>query len=169
MAQGTANGGTDGAVFRGVTHVALDAKGRLAIPARYRDSVLGGEPPGTGAPRPQLVITVDPSGCLLLYPRANWEPIQAHLMALSSFDESIRRLQRLLVGHADDVELDAAGRILIPPELRAFARLEHRAVLVGQGNKFEIWDEPRWQEQMEKAAEQAVAGALPAELQGFSL
>jgi MraZ protein len=168
VAQGTANAGAGGAVFRGVTHVALDSKGRLAIPARYRDGVLGAEPPEPGAPRPHLVITVDPSGCLLLYPRAQWEPIQARLMSLSSFNEPIRRLQRLLVGHADDVELDAAGRILIPPELRAYASLDHRVVLVGQGNKFEIWDEPRWREQTAQAITFS-AGTLPAELDGFSL
>ena len=168
MAQGTASAGPDGALFRGVTHVALDAKGRLAIPARYRDGVLGDGLLEAVPRRPAMVITVDPSGCLLLYPRAHWEPIQAQLMSLSSFNEPIRRLQRLLVGHADDLELDAAGRILIPPELRAYANLQHRVVLVGQGNKFEIWDEPRWQEQTAQAITFS-AGALPAELDGFSL
>jgi len=168
VAQGTATAGPDGALFRGITHVALDAKGRLAIPARYRESVLASEPPPSDGSRRTLVITVDPSRCLLLYPRAQWEPIQARLMSLSSFNEPIRRLQRLLVGHADDVELDAAGRILIPPELRAYAGLEHRVVLVGQGNKFEIWDEPRWQEQTAQAITFSVGG-LPSELDGFSL
>ena len=113
-------------VFRGVTQLVLDAKGRLAIPARHRDALAGD---GNG----RLVLTADPSRCLLLYPLAAWEPIQARLMALSSFDEKIRGLQRLIVGHADDVEIDAAGRILVPPALRRYANLDKHVVLVGQG------------------------------------
>ena len=113
---GTDDGGGGGpgnghAVFRGVTHLSLDAKGRLAVPARYRDALAGGA-------EGRVVLTADPSRCLLLYPLAAWEPIQARLMGLSSFDAKIRALQRLLVGHADDVEIDAAGRILVPPALR---------------------------------------------------
>lgn len=152
-----------GPVFRGVTHLALDAKGRLAIPAKYRDALQSNE---TG--QRSLVLTVDPSRCLLLYPRAAWEPIQARLMRLSSFNEPIRRLQRLLVGHADDVDLDGAGRILVSAELRQYAGLEHDVVLVGQGNKFELWDAPCWQEQTAQAITFS-AGQLPPELDGFSL
>ncbi len=152
----------DGAFFRGVTHLALDTKGRLAIPARHRDALAGGEG-STGAP----VLTADPSHCLLLYPRAAWEPIQARLMALSSFNAQIRGLQRLLVGHADDVEIDAAGRILVPPSLRQYASLDHRVVLVGQWRKFELWDEAKWQD--ETARTLTFDGALPPELDGFSL
>jgi MraZ protein len=157
-----------GSVFRGVSHLAVDAKGRLAVPARYRDALRAPEPAADGQPYHPLVLTVDPSGCLLMYPRAAWEPIQAGLMKLSSFNEPIRRLQRLLVGHADDADLDAAGRILIPPELRQFAGLDHRVVLVGQGNRFEVWDEARWQAQTAQAITFS-AGALPPELEGFSL
>jgi MraZ protein len=150
-----------GAVFRGVTHLALDNKGRLAIPAKHRETLAAN---GNG----QLVLTADPSHCLLLYPLPDWEPIQDRLMALSSFDEKIRGLQRLLVGHADDVELDGAGRILVPPALRQFARLDRRVVLVGQGKKFELWDDATW---LDRTA-QAVgfpAGGLPPGLDGFSL
>ena len=89
----------------------------------------------------RLVLTADPSRCLLLYPLAAWEPIQARLMALSSFNEKIRSLQRLLVGYADDVDIDTAGRILVPPSLRRYANLDKHVVLVGQGHKFELWDE----------------------------
>jgi MraZ protein len=89
-------------------------------------------------------------------------------MALSSFNEQIRGLQRLLVGHADDVEMDNAGRILVPPALRQYAGLDHRVVLVGQGNKFELWDEAKWQDQTARALT-FPAGGLPAELDGFSL
>ncbi len=151
-----------GAFFRGVTHLALDTKGRLAIPARHRGALTG----VNGAARP-IVLTADPSRCLLLYPRGAWEPIQARLMALSSFNAQTRGLQRLLVGHADDVEMDSAGRILVPPSLRQYASLEHRVVLVGQGNKFELWDEARWQD--ETARTVTFDGPLPPELDGFSL
>ena len=114
------------------------------------------------------MLTVDPSRCLLVYPRATWEPIQARLMALSSFNGEIRRLQRLLVGHADDVEMDGAGRILVSPALRRFAGLDHHVVLVGQGNKFELWDEAKWGEPTARAVT-FPAGTLPPELDGFSL
>jgi MraZ protein len=114
-----------------------------------------------------MVLTADPSHCLLLYPLAEWEPIQSRLMALSSFNERIRSLQRLLVGHADDVELDGAGRILVPPALRLYSALDKHVVLVGQGNKFELWDEARWTEQTTQAI--AFPGGLPPELDGFSL
>ncbi len=151
--------------FRGVTHLALDAKGRLAIPSRHRDALLGNGASGVNG---AIVLTADPSRCLLLYPRAAWEPIQARLMALSSFNAEIRGLQRLLVGHADDVEVDGNGRILVPPALRQYAALDHHVVLVGQGNKFELWDEAKWQEQTARTIA-FPAGGLPPELDGFSL
>ncbi len=167
MAAAQTGGGEGGAVFRGVSHLALDAKGRLAIPAKHRDGLAG--PAGADGTHPHgLVLTADPSRCLLLYPRAQWEPIQERLMALSSFNEPIRALQRLIVGHADDVEMDGAGRILVPPSLRQYASLEHRVVLVGQGNKFELWDEGRWLEQTAKAVA-FPSGSVPPELAGFSL
>ncbi|MEO5701805.1 MAG: division/cell wall cluster transcriptional repressor MraZ [Casimicrobiaceae bacterium] len=159
-------------MFRGVTHLALDAKGRLAIPAKHRALLTGeaaSEAVGDGALAPgSLILTADPSRCLLLYPHAEWEPIQARLMGLSSFNETLRSLQRLLVGHADDVDIDGAGRILVPPSLRQYASLEHRVVLVGQGNKFELWDETRWLEATARAIA-FPAGSLPSELDGFSL
>jgi MraZ protein len=162
-ATGAGEGFGAGAVFRGVTHLALDAKGRLAIPARHRDALVKPDPAAG-----HLVLTADPSRCLLLYPRAAWEPIQARLMALSSFNAEIRGLQRLLVGHADDVAMDGAGRILVPPALRQYAGLDHRVVLVGQGNKFELWDEAKWQEETARTIT-FPAGGLPPELDGFSL
>jgi len=168
VAQGVAGSMAGASVFRGVTHLALDAKGRLAVPARYREALSADTTPPGDAGRGVLVLTVDPSGCLLLYPRLAWEPIQARLMALSSFNSEIRRLQRLLVGHADDVEMDNAGRILVSPALRQYAGLDHRVVLVGQGNKFELWDDSRWQEQTAQAITFS-AGTLPPELDGFSL
>jgi MraZ protein len=157
---GAIDGGSVRPVFRGVSEVVLDAKGRIAIPARHRDGLVGG---GSG----RIVITADHGGCLLIYPQATWEPIQAELMALSSFDDRIRSVQRLLVGHADDVELDAAGRILVPPALRRYAGLDKRVVLVGQGQKLELWDEAKWQAQVAQTI--TFPGGLPPGLQGLSL
>ena len=158
---GPGSGGVALPVFRGVTQQALDVKGRLAIPARHRDA-LAMDGPG------RLVLTADPSRCLLLYPLAAWEPIQARLMALSSFNDKIRSLQRLLVGYADDVDIDTAGRILVPPSLRRYANLDKHVVLVGQGHKFELWDEAQWQAQTAQAIAFPPDG-LPSELDGFTL
>ena len=146
--------------FRGITQLVLDAKGRLAIPSRHREALAEGAS--------QLIVTADPSRCLLLYPPSAWEPIQARRMGLSSFDERTRGLQRLLVGHADDLEIDAAGRILVPPALRRYASLDKLVVLVGQGRKFELWDETAWAAQTAKAIAFPADG-LPPELDGFTL
>ena len=163
MADGVETGGRgDGdarGMFRGVTELVLDAKGRLAIPARHREGLTD----GTG----RLVVTADPSHCLLLYPLLAWEPIQQQLMSFPSFNERLRGLQRLIVGHADDVEIDAAGRILVPAALRKFAGLDKHVVLVGQGHRFELWDHGQWQAQTAQTI--AFPAGLPPELDGFSL
>jgi transcriptional regulator MraZ len=147
-------------VFRGIAQLALDNKGRLAVPAKYRDALLAN---GGG----RLVITADPSRCLLIYPQPAWEPIQQKLGSLSSFDVSLRKLQRLLVGNASDVEMDGTGRILVPGPLRQYAHLEKDVVLVGQGGKFELWDQEKWNQQMEEA--ELFKNGIPPELDGFSL
>jgi MraZ protein len=161
--RGDGGGSKPGAhpLFRGVTHLSLDAKGRLAVPSRYRDALAAG---GEG----RVVLTADPSRCLLIYPLTEWEPRQARLMAGPSLNEAVRSLQRLLVGHADDVELDGSGRILIPPSLRTYASLDKHVVLVGQGHRFELWGHAQWQAQTAKAITFDV-GQLPPELSGFSL
>ena len=148
-------------MFRGATSLNLDAKGRLGVPSRHRE-MLQTQCAG------RLVMTAHPHRCLLLYPQPTWEPIQSKIMSLSSFDPQSSRLQRLLVGYAEDVELDGAGRLLISAVLREFAALEKQAMLVGQGSHFEIWSLAAWQGQMD----QAMSGtdmALPVELEGFSL
>ena len=148
-------------MFRGVTALTLDSKGRLAVPAKFREVLqlrAGGK----------LVITADSALCLLVYAAPDWEPIQQRLMGLSSFNTRTRDLQRLLVGNASDVELDGAGRILIPPSLRKFAGLDKDVALVGQGARFELWDEAKWDAQMDKSIALNEEG-IPPELEDFSL
>jgi MraZ protein len=148
-------------VFRGVTALTLDSKGRLAIPAKFREVLqlrAGGK----------LVVTADSALCLLIYAATDWDPIQQRLMGLSSFNTRTRDLQRLLVGNASDVELDASGRILIPPPLRKFAGLDKDVALVGQGTRFELWDEVKWDAQMDKSIALNEEG-IPPELEDFSL
>ncbi|HSO06419.1 MAG TPA: division/cell wall cluster transcriptional repressor MraZ [Pelomicrobium sp.] len=148
-------------MFRGVAQLSLDSKGRLAIPARHRD-VLRERCDG------RLIITADPSRCLLIYPLPDWEPIEAKLNSLSSFNPVTRSLQRLLVGNACDVELDGSGRVLVPPPLRQFAALDKNVVLVGQGSKLELWDATQWDQRVEEALAFR-DGGIPPELDGFSL
>lgn len=148
-------------MFQGAAQFNLDGKGRLTIPARYRDILLA-------HCAGQLVLTADADGCLLLYPQPEWQPIREKLMQLSSFNPRIRALQRFLVGYAEDVVMDASGRVLVSATLRDYAQLDKRVMLVGQGNKFELWDETRWQALHEKMAGFSVDD-LPPELEGFTL
>lgn len=148
-------------MFRGINAINLDTKGRLAVPTRYREAL------GTA-----LVVTIDTEeACLLLYPTKQWQLIEDNLQKLPSFNATARRIQRLLIGHATDVEIDGNGRILLPPLLRDYAHLDKRVVLIGQGNKFEMWDEDHWQSRREQwlADESAKMDALPDEMKTFSL
>lgn len=151
-------------MFRGITAINLDPKGRMVMPTRYRERLLahGG----------QMVITIDTeSPCLLLYPLAEWEIIERKLEALPSFNQVTRRIQRLLIGHATEVEMDNSGRILLPPLLREYARLEKHLMLVGQGKKFELWDETQWQSGRDIWLEEQtqLGKELPDELQTLAL
>lgn len=147
-------------MFRGSTQLSLDSKGRLAIPAKYRDELFdscGGN----------IVVTADPSKCLLIYPQPAWEPIEKKLNSFSSFNPQIRSLQRLIIGNACDVEMDSSGRILISALLRQFAGLQKEAMLIGQGEKFELWDKEQWDMQIDMAT--VYKDGIPPELEGFSL
>ena len=135
----------------------------MVMPTRYREQLQE-----RGDCR--LVVTVDRDECLLIYPLPDWEEIEGKLMRLPAFNPQSRRLQRLMVGHATDVELDGHGRLLLPPKLREFAHLDRNAILIGQGNRFELWDEQRWDERREdwlKAEDPSVS--LPAELSSLAL
>jgi MraZ protein len=150
-------------MFRGANKLTLDAKGRMVMPTRYRErlqELCGGK----------LVVTVDKDQCLLIYPLPDWEEIERKLMRLPTLNPQARRLQRLMVGHATDLELDGHGRVLLPPKLREFGLLTRDAMLIGQGSRFELWDEARWNErQNEWLASEEIAPDLPDELGNLSL
>ena len=148
-------------MFQGAAQLNLDSKGRLAIPAKHRDELMA-------HCAGQLVLTADADGCLLFYPQPEWQPIRDKLLKLSALNPRIRALQRRLIGYAEEVEMDAVGRVLISSALRTYASLDKRVVLIGQGNKFELWDEAKWTAQQD--AELSFAnGELPPELEGFTL
>ena len=148
-------------MFRGTSNLSMDDKGRLAVPAKHRDALLASS-------AGNLILTAHPHGCLLLYPQPAWEPIEAKLMSLSSFDKQSSALQRLLVGHVHEMTLDSAGRLLIAPTLREFASLEKEVMLVGQGSHFEMWNMAAWRKQLENVMN-GDGIEMPAELAGFSL
>ncbi len=128
--------------FRGVSNLSLDAKGRIVLPARYRERL-------AEICNSQLVITIDTDQpCLLIYPLNEWELIEEKIEALPSFNPTTRRIQRLLIGHATDVEVDNNGRTLLSNPLREYAQLGRKVVLIGQGKKFELWDEALWAQRM---------------------
>jgi len=152
-------------VYRGVNGVNIDVKGRMVMPTRYREKLLqhcGGN----------IVLTIDTEEkCLLLYPLAAWEEIESKLAALPSFNPAARRIQRLLIGHATEVEMDSLGRLLLPTMLRDYAGLNKKVVLIGQGKKFELWDEAHWQTRRGEwlNEESSTDSGLPDEVKSLSL
>ena len=155
-------------MFRGISAINLDTKGRMALPTRYRPRLEEDS-------RRQCVVTIDTEErCLLLYPYADWEFIERKIESLSSFNQDTRRIQRLLMGHATEVELDSQGRVLLPPLLREYADLDKKVVLVGQGKKFEIWSQLAWDAKREVWLSESsklgqVSGGIPDELRLLSL
>ena len=148
-------------VFRGATKVSLDAKGRMAVPTRYRERLLArcdGD----------IIVTVDKDHCLLIYPLPDWEELERKLVRLPSMNTAARNIVRIMVGYATEVEMDASGRILLSRELRDFAGLEKQAMLIGQGNKFELWDEESWNEKRDAWLAEEEKGDLPADLESIS-
>ena len=147
-------GGVADVVFQGASALALDAKGRLAIPARHRD-VLQALAQG------QLTLTKHPDGCLLVFPRPAWEQFRERISALPI---SAVAWKRIFLGNAMDVDIDASSRVLIAPELRASAGLARDVMLLGMGSHFELWDAER-----HAAHEAAVMkSAMPESLKHFS-
>ena len=151
-------------MFRGVQHINMDAKGRLAMPARQREPLLsecGG----------QVVVTIDTqSACLAIYPLPEWERIEREIQNLPALKPAVKRFQRLMLGYATDLELDGNGRMLLPQSLREYARLDKKLVLVGQGNKLELWSEDLWLAERDQALQDSGPEAeLPEELMSLTL
>lgn len=117
----------------------MDAKGRLTIPGRYREEL------ATRCDR-HLVITINNTKeyCLWVYPMDEWQLVEQKVVALPSFDPNHQQLKRFLIGYASDSEMDKSGRVLLPAPLREFAKIKKSVYLIGQGNKFEVWDEELW-------------------------
>ncbi|WAJ69667.1 division/cell wall cluster transcriptional repressor MraZ [Catenovulum adriaticum] len=152
-------------MFRGANAITMDDKGRITIPTRYRESLqdeCGG----------QVVCTIDTyQPCLLLYPLNEWEQVEKRLRALSDMKPNERRFKRLLLGHATEGEIDKNGRLLISNTLRKRVGLEKQIMLVGQLNKFEIWSDADWQDQINDDMELIESGEfeLTEKLEEFSL
>lgn len=142
-----------GIVFQGTSALSLDGKGRMTVPARHRDALaaLSGN---------QLTITQHPVGCLLVFPRPAWEAFRAQLLGLPMEADGWRRF---FIGSAADVEVDSAARVLVPPELRAMAELDKDVLLLGMGQRLELWDAAKY------AAHQAQvkAGPMPDAIKSF--
>ena len=170
-------------MFRGVSELSLDSKGRLAIPTRHRDLLFFQAPVKAEQSLPNAtsrdegnqgtcVITIDTQErCLLIYPLAQWEIIEQQIEALPSFNAQARKVQRLLLGHATEVNADSHNRLLIPPPLREFANLDKQVVLVGQGKKFELWNKSEWDTQRETWLKEETKDGdeLPPSLMSISL
>lgn len=141
-------------MFQGASSLSLDAKGRLSVPTRYRD-VLAATAGG------QLTITRHPHGCLMVFPRPAWEQFRERIAAMPLADQWVKRL---FLGNAMDVDMDATGRVLVSPELRAAAGISRETLLLGMGSHFELWDRATH----EAAEAKALAAMDPQSLQGLA-
>ncbi len=137
-------------MFQGSSALTLDAKGRVTIPTRHRDA-LAAQCEG------RLTLTRHPDKCLLVYPRSVWEKKREQIAALPM---QARALQRLMLGNAQDVELDGTGRVLVAPELRAAAGMTREVMLLGMGAHFELWDAAELARRESEDLAQDMAGVL---------
>jgi MraZ protein len=147
-------------VFQGAAALNMDAKGRIAVPTRHREALT--------RDAGKMVLTGHPDFCLLLYPASAWEPIRTKVMGFPSLDPVASLWKRVLMGFAEEIELDGAGRMLVSPELRNFARLDKRVMMVGQGSHFELWAVEAWEQQLAALAAQPRQGWPPA-MEDFAL
>jgi len=149
-------------LFRGVNPISMDAKGRIAMPTRYRDRLLD-----SSAGR--LVVTIHlQAKCLLIYPLPVWEEIEIQIQELPALKAEVGRLQRLVLGYASDIELDGSGRMLLPNALRSHAQLDKKVVLVGQGKKLELWSEDLWNLERKSGLGMVADDPIPDELFSIS-
>ena len=143
-------------MFQGETAITIDDKGRLTIPTAYREQV-------AGECANRLVITYNPfePGCLWLFPHGEWEQVRDQVNALPKVKAAHRDMQMKLVGAAAVVEPDGAARVLLPASQRAAAGIEKKAVLLGMGNKFELWSEQAHRAVVQRTlSDQDLGGAL---------
>jgi MraZ protein len=148
-------------MFQGSTALTLDAKGRLAIPTKHRE-LINGQSPG------KLVLTGHPDGCLLLYQAATFDGVRSRLLEISDANSRVAAWKRVIVGMADETEPDGQGRVLVAPELRKYAGMEKQLMMVGQGNRFEVWSEAAWNQQLEHIRAQS-GQAMPQAMESFTL
>ncbi|MGM0541450.1 MAG: division/cell wall cluster transcriptional repressor MraZ [Pseudomonadota bacterium] len=149
--------------FRGINSVNIDIKGRMAVPKKYREAI-------SEASDNQLIATIDlHSPCILIYTLDEWEVIERKLMALPNVNPQNRLYQRLLLGHATEMEIDSQGRILLPSLLREHAKLDKPAILLGQGNKFELWSQEAWDASCPEMLETAMTNEISESLASLSL
>ena len=131
-------------MFKGIHNINLDAKGRLTMPTKYRNTI-------SDQSNGNMVVTIDSEEkCLLLYPETIFSGIEKKINDLPSFTKNHRRIQRLIIGHAEDLELDSSGRILLSKPLRAVSEMSKKVTLIGQGDKFEIWSDDIWSNRVNK-------------------
>ncbi len=137
-------------MFQGASALTLDAKGRMSVPSRYREA-LQGQAEG------RVTITKHPDGCLLLFPRPEWEVFRDKIAALPM---DAHWWRRIFLGNASDVDVDGSGRVLISPELRIAAALDKEVILLGMGKHFEVWDAQTYAAKEQAAMAQGMPDAL---------
>jgi MraZ protein len=146
-------------VFTGSYSISLDPKGRMAIPTRVRDALME-------SCAGRLVVTAHTEDrCLLVYPHPEWLTLLPQIEALPSFNKASQRVKRILIGYASALDIDANGRVLVPPTLREYANLDKKMMLVGQGKKLEVWSEESWLALLNEPAHEDI----PAEMLSLSL
>jgi MraZ protein len=148
-----------GGTFHGATVITLDAKGRLAIPTRHREALV--------AASRTLVLTAHPEGCALIYPESAWERVRSQVEKFPSFHPQASWWKRLLLGFEEHLAPDSSGRILVSPALRRHASLERDAMMLGQGQYFELWDDALRRAKLEK--DLASGRGVPPGMENFSL
>jgi MraZ protein len=136
--------------FKGGPVLTLDGKGRITVPARWRDVLVS-------AVQGQMMVSKSHVRCLSLFPRPVWDQFETRLNALPASADGLRRLY---IGSATEAAIDGASRLLLPPELRAWAGLEREVVFMGLGNRFELWDKARYDAHEAAVLEQDMTGQL---------
>jgi len=129
-------------MFRGLTKLNLDNKGRLVMPTKHRAALPAGS-------ESRIVVTLDRDNCLVMYPLPEWALVEAQFTRVG-MDPKVVMLKRLVIGHAEELDIDSAGRVLVPPVLREIAKLDKTVMLVGQGNKLELWSDSLWAEERDR-------------------